>query len=386
MNSFTIFDTIHISKGGSSMHLQTHTIQLQGSSYEVGYQLGKVIRSIPALKEKCIIEKNSLDLLAVKEEITLLDRWCPGLSAELQGTADALQVKVEQLYFLNMTYLIPRCSQIAVLPKASKDGKPLLARNYEYSAEIEDFCFIKTSIEGKYSHMGTSMLYSGRDDGCNEHGLAVTMSSCGMPVVDFPNMRQPKIKGLQYWVIIRAILENCKNVAEALDYIQDMPIAFNMNMIVLDKSGRVALVQTMDGRHAVRYEQNQAGVLFATNHSVLKELQKFEPQAFVHSIRRYKYINKQLTGKNNITSNELKTMLLAKYPNGLCLHNYKESFGTTKSLVISPVDGTIEICWGGNIENGWNIYSMQQTIPLASQDIYLNMEEMAAGIFDYEAL
>ena len=54
---------------------------------------------------------------------------------------------------------------------------------------------IKTSVTGKYTHMGTSILAAGRDDGINEYGLAVTMTSCGMPVVDLPYMKIALYRG-----------------------------------------------------------------------------------------------------------------------------------------------------------------------------------------------
>lgn len=41
---------------------------------------------------------------------------------------------------------------------------------------------------------------------------------------------------------------------------------------------------------------------------------------------------------------------MAKYPDGLCCHYFEEFFGTTKSMVISPTDGTIKLCWGGRME------------------------------------
>lgn len=53
--------------------------------------------------------------------------------------------------------------------------------------------------------MGTSVLHFGLDDGFNEHGLVVTMSSCGLPIGPLPDMRAPKLKELQFWVVIRAI-------------------------------------------------------------------------------------------------------------------------------------------------------------------------------------
>lgn len=151
-----------------------------------------------------------------------------------------------------MTHLVPNCSQIAVCFSITKEKKPLLARNFEFSDEIEDFTLIKTSVTGKYTHMGTSILAAGRDDGINEYGLAVTMTSCGMPVVDLPYMKTPCIEGLQYWIVVRALLENCRNVQEALSYIKDMPIAFHMNMIIFDKEEHAALIQTYAGMKAIR--------------------------------------------------------------------------------------------------------------------------------------
>lgn len=384
MYFFSLFGILNNRGGNEMMKTEAYAIELQGNSYEVGYQLGKIIASKESLKRKCVVEKSIITVSKLKEEMEVLERWCPGLTKELQGLADALCVDIAKLQYVNMTYLIPRCSQMAILPSASKTGKPLLARNYEYTTDLEDFCFIKTSVTGKYTHIGTSMLFSGRDEGCNEHGLAVTMSSCGVPVVDLPNMKQPKIKGLQYWVVIRAILEHCRNVTEAIEFIKEMPIAFNMNMILLEATGQVALVQTMDGKLAINQQIDDT--VFATNHSVLKELQELEPYAFVHSIRRYQYIKEQIVGKKNITSDKLKRMLLANYPNGLCLYNYNESFGTTKSMVISPRDGTIELCWGGNGDNGWQLYDINLPVIQKITSIHICDDKMIDGIFTYQAL
>lgn len=64
---------------------------------------------------------------------------------------------------------------------------------------------VRTSVTGKYTHMGTSTMSFGRDDDFNEHGLAVTMSACGFPVGAVPFLRAPKVKGLHFWAAIRAL-------------------------------------------------------------------------------------------------------------------------------------------------------------------------------------
>ncbi|WP_250228804.1 C45 family autoproteolytic acyltransferase/hydolase [Anaeropeptidivorans aminofermentans] len=368
--------------------IQTRTVELEGTNYEIGYQLGKLITEIPPLKALHTAGIEGFGESQIKEAKTLFDHFCPGLTEELQGFADGLGVRVQQVFFYGMTYLIPRCSHIALMPGITSEGKPLLARNYEFSHEAEDFCLIKTAIKGKYTHIGTSVLNFGRDDGFNEHGLAVTMSSCGFPIGALPYMRAPKLKGLQFWAVIRALLENCKNVAEALSYLKEMPIAYNLNMIIMDKEANAVLFETLDGRSALKEigPDSPEQMLYATNHAVLSELKSIEPKAMTHSAIRYQYIKEELTNKKNITKEKLKEMLLSKYPDGLCCHYYEEFFGTTKSMVISPADGTIDICWGGRKENGWHTYFITKPLYNETQTAELNLERAMPGTYDWQPM
>lgn len=364
---------------------QIRVLNLSGSNYEIGYLLGKMVANDERLKAKYIV-KTTVDKEQIKEINVLLDRWCPGLTQEIQGFAEALQMNLESLFFYQMISYKPCCSHIALLSGKTDENKPILARNYEFSNELEDFSLMRTEVKGKYTHIGTSMLQFGRDDGFNEHGLAVTISSCGLPVVNLPHMQKPQFLGLQYWVVVRALLENCKTVKEALSYLKEMPIVFNMNMILLDKTDHAALVQTMNGRVAYRQidSDNKEKMLHATNHTVLPEFLHLEKQAFSHSIGRYQYIEHELKDKQTITRSEIKTMLLSKYPQGLCFHNYAQSFGTTKSMILSPADGTIEICWGGRIENTWKLYDISQPILSDVYDIKIMFDDVEKGLLDWQ--
>jgi len=146
----------------------------------------------------------------------MFDRWCPGLNEEIQGFVEALGVAPVQVIYYSMTCLKPRCSQMVLLPGITKNGHILMARSYEYAYQSDDFTLTSTSVRGKYAHMSSSVLQLGRDEGINEYGLGVTMSSCGFPVGALDGMRKPAIRGLQFWAVIRALLENCKDVGEAL--------------------------------------------------------------------------------------------------------------------------------------------------------------------------
>ncbi|GAB2024983.1 acyl-CoA--6-aminopenicillanic acid acyl-transferase [Lactovum odontotermitis] len=363
--------------------IHTHTINLEGTNTEIGAALGHTVKEVPALRA---LHSNNSAIEAfsskeMKEAAELFKRYCPGLNEELSEFAEVLGVKREQLFFYAMTYLTPRCSHIALLPSRTADGKMLVARNYEFSDEMEDFCLVRTAVKGKYTHIGTSVLNIGRDDGINECGLSVTFASCGFPVGALPNMRAPKIKGLQYWAVVRTLLENCRDVNEALSYLEEMPVASNMNLLLADKSGSAALIETIDGQTATRRidHSTEDQLIFATNHAILPELFPLEPEIMTHSQKRYDYIAQELAGDKAITCEKLKAMMLSKYPNGLSTDYFTEFFGTTKSMLISPTDGMIELCWGGNPENGWENFDVSKPLENTEKEIKINIEKASPG-------
>ena len=124
---------------------------------------------------------------------------------------------------------------------------------------------------------------------------------------------------------------------------------------------------------AIRCITTEEALLFTTNHAVLDDYKHLESGAFKHSVRRYQYIEGKLSNKTDITRNTLKEMLLSDYPEGLCFHHYRESFGTTKSMILSPFDNTIELCWGGLARNTWRCYSLDD-IQEEQRDIALAVE------------
>lgn len=369
--------------------IYTRTMELCGDSYEAGYSLGRHFALIPALRSKMTSGFPGFGSPDLKEALACFGRWCPGLTEELAGLADALDCAPEQILYYGMTWLHPRCSHLALLPSMTASGHPMTARNYEFNDEAEDFMAIKANIAGKYAHIGTSVLGIGRDDGINENGLAVTMSSCGFPVGALSQMRPPAVTGLQFWAVIRTLLENCGDVADALSMIRDMPIAYNLNLILLDKGGHGALVETLDGRTAIRTIDpgSKDQYLYAANHPVLEELIPLEPKAMAHSIKRYDtirtFLKKQESG---ITADQLKELFLTPYPAGLSCPYYSQYFGTTKSMIMDPVDGTLSLCWGGRQENGWMELSFKDAFPQEIRPVTIEDQEASPSMFTFRSL
>ena len=164
-----------------------------------------------------------------------------------------------------------------------------------------------------------------------------------------------------------------------------MPIAYNINLLLADKSGQAALVETIDGHRAVKRidSGNSQRYLHAANHAVLPELKPFEPKAMRNSLHRYAYIRNFLDKAVKITPDDLKTLLLTKYPDGLCCHFYADYMGTTKSLLMDLTIGQVDICWGGLESNGWQSHLVAQSLIEHQQTIEITGERAQPAFFEF---
>lgn len=366
--------------------LKVRTYELCGTNYEIGYELGKSIVNIPEL----ICEQTNKSNVVTKEEenymVELFDKYCPGLNEELQGFADAIQVDSSQLLYYTMTYLRPGCSQVALTPELTENGHVLFARNFDFSHHMEDFALCKTKVVGKYAHIGTTVMQFGRTEGMNECGLGVSQTSCGHPVGAQEGMRKPKIVGLQFWAVIRYLLENCKDVEEALGYIEDMPIAYNINLLLADKSGNMVLVETLDGKKEIKkineFGNKREYFLHSTNHIHIDKLHKLEPQSMNNSIHRYNLIKEYVDNSKKISEKDLMNFLSLKYPYGLSCNYYNDFFGTLKSIVMDLNTGTFNILWGGLESNIWNKYYLNDNIKSTTQLINIDIEKAPSDFFE----
>ena len=230
------------------MENQAYHVLLEGSNYEVGRILGSICKKNPAHLNAMRTKEAFLNKNEEIQMYQIFDEFCPGLNEEIQGFADEASTPAIQVLYYAMTYLRPGCSQMAVLPSKTKNGHTILARNYEFGDKMEEMILSTTRINGRYAHIGSSMIQFGRGDGMNEHGLAVSQTSAGLPVGNFEFAAKPAITGLQFWAVIRSVMENCKNVEEAIQWTKQMPIAYNMNMMVADPSGEAALIETFQRR------------------------------------------------------------------------------------------------------------------------------------------
>lgn len=333
-----------------------------GTSYQVGAKIGTWVLSHPDLLRRSMLPPGAYPHDKFVEISDLLDRCAEGVNDEIRGFADTLGISVEQVLFYASTYLERGCSLMAARPEKTTDGHTLMARNYDFSDEMEEMCFAYTEIKGKYRHIGSTLNLFGRCDGMNEHGLAACMACNGLPVGNFEGGQKAGVTGFSFWVLIRSVLENCKNVREAIEWSMAAPIGFNINLMLADSQNNIALLQCIDGHKVFQIldSPDSETVLKATNHAVMDEMKPYEKIVLDNSVVRLNRITEFFEKHKNISKDDIKALLFAPYPEGLCCHFYREFFGTLRSMIFDTADKTIEMTFGSPQANKWHTFAIDK--------------------------
>lgn len=329
---------------------------LEGNHQEIGRQMALKAREKSGLQKA----PETFTASELKEALTLYDQYCPGIIDELEAYADACHVSIRDIAYTWMTYLIPRCSGLIVNGSLMTDGHTRLIRNYEFDLEHEDLTVFETRPQGQYAHIGGSIVLFGRSEGINECGLAVSMSSCGLPVSNISEMRPPQIKGLQFWAVVRSILENCKDVDDALILAKKMPIAYNINLFLADASGNACIIETMNGELTYKRIDSRGSLkyLYGTNHIAIPSFQHLEPYAMRNSLVRFQTLEQFMKNKEELDESDLCGLFVKKYPEGMSVPYYEAAFGTIKTVVMNTEKRTFKIHWLLEEDNGWETYQL----------------------------
>jgi len=317
---------------------------LSGEAYELGKKQGAELSLIPGI-EKILFNKNGLTNQHVNEAVNQLESYYPSLLRELEGVSDYFNRDVREHTFLDTAYLVSGGCSLAVLSsQRSQDGKPYVIRMYDLGPEISDFRMCSTRKKNTYKHSGFSVMFFGRSEGMNEHGLCITFAACGLPVGNAPGMIQPKINGLNFMVIVRLLLETCKTTNEAVEVIKQLPIASNMNLLITDAREETVIVETMDGK--IYIKESTEAYTIATNHALIDEVKTVQKEYLLQSEKRFNLIKLMMTQKEKISKDDLSQLMATPYPNGLAMQNYQEFFGTVYSVLFDINQKSMNFSFG----------------------------------------
>jgi isopenicillin-N N-acyltransferase-like protein len=244
-------------------------VELRGSGTEIGRQHGQQLSSsIHLLHDKYLmvfVRNDSQRFLAMAAADVFETELSPAHRDEVAGLALGSGIDEEETMlgqcFLDITGMTA-CSTITLPASASSDHVARFGRNLDFAslnvADKYTTLFIVHPDGGRFAFAAVGWPgMIGVLSGMNEHGLSLA----NMEVTRFPRMPQ----AMPYTILYRSVLEQCRNVEEAVAFLKKTPIQTANNLMLMDAAGNRAVVElTPDAVHVRRGKPEAA--LISTNH------------------------------------------------------------------------------------------------------------------------
>lgn len=225
----------------------------RGTHYEAGFRWGSLL-----LKHKNIIlEHIPFEITGERMAygaacVPVYERHYPEILEEIQGLADGQQcdVRILQAVLFSMYAMPPVCNCSCFA--AATEEEILFGRNSDFLTELEklNLNVIYRLTDGAYSFTGNTTAFVEMEDGVNEHGLAVGLTSV------YPIGRKP---GLNAGMLLRYFLEKCKTVAEVVSCIGELPVASAQTFTLADAAGDIAVIECNSERTEIAGRMPETG-------------------------------------------------------------------------------------------------------------------------------
>lgn len=301
--------------------------RLKGSHYEMGLHYGELLRkggqdfsSVLQLSR----EQRDFGIAC----LSVCEAVVPELCQEIKGLAEGLMVSYEDLSVWLLTMYghgdVHGCTCFCY----TASGSTYLARNSDMFPELKDTCeSILYRPDNGCIFLGHSTSFVQMEDGMNEHGLAV-----GINFLMSKNYKP----GLNTGMIVRHVLESCRSVKEAVDRIGRLPIATTQNIILADRSGDMAVVESSPQKIVIRRPQSGKTWLVSANHFVSMAMQAEHANPEVNWYRscdRYDTVQAALASPESNKNAVWAKKLLSGKMGFICQYEKEMNFDTLWSAL-----------------------------------------------------
>jgi len=206
----------------------------------------------------------------------------------------------------------------------TRDGAPMLVRNYDYApSRFEGLIWSTRLLEKRVLGM-TDCLW-GLLDGMNDDGLAVSLTFGGRRVLG---------DGFGIPIVMRYLLETCSTIADARAVLTRLPYSLSHNLTLVDASGEVLTAYLSPDREPI-FRVFPA----ATNHQGIVEWP--EQARATRTIEREQTIV-HLLGDETIDAQGFVDSFL-RAP--LFSTSYAHGFGTLYTSAYRPTEGAARFIW-----------------------------------------
>lgn len=243
----------------------SNVIQFRGSHYDFGFWQGEQIRhsSMISNRERQWRLRRPRFSINVEETKKVYNTYSPGLWEELEGLQDSLKMPIDQVLRDFGGYRVPIAPRGGCSTVVTND---YLVRNYDYHPKTYEGRYVLYApTDHGYATVGPSQRIVGRMDGMNECGLSLAYN--------FTHRKKPG-KGFICHAIGRIVLEQAKDVKEAVQLLKDIPHRHSFSYIIVDQHGNQQIVEATPRQIIVRKAPlctNHFDVLEDENRHVLDE-------------------------------------------------------------------------------------------------------------------
>lgn len=308
-------------------------VRCSGTHYNAGFVYGSRLKKFGTLLLDVVpFEIDEIRMafaLACEEHYKI---HYPEILQEIKGLADGQEAEYEKILavLLSMYCIMPdqKCTNICF---EGEDGV-YLGRNSDFLAVIEKYtmnCIYK--LDGCYAFSANTTAFIEMEDGMNEHGLAVGLTSI------YPTVMEP---GFNVGMIIRYLLEKCKTVEEALICLKELPIASSQTMALADATGAYVIVEANCKEMEVMYPGDDKFVL-STNAFHSDKMRKYVmPEGSIDDWRqeeRYQDTTKALQTKDYAHDLTFMKELLSGKHGFICQYDRKATGADTVWSVVYDV-------------------------------------------------
>ena len=206
----------------------------------------------------------------------------------------------------------------------TRDGGPVLVRNYDYApSRMEGVVWSTRMLERRV--IGMSDCLWGLLDGMNDAGLAVSLTFGGRRVMG---------DGFGIPIVVRYLLEVCDDVGAAREALARLPFSLAHNLTVVDAAGEVLTAYLSPDREPI-FRSFPA----ATNHQGIVEWP--EQAKATRTIERERFIVGLLGDKHTTSVSFEEAFLRAP----LFSTAYGSGFGTLYTAAYRPAEGVVDLRW-----------------------------------------
>lgn len=314
-------------EGQAMKQIYSDVIEYRGSHYDFGYWQGEKIRAslIVTNREKQWRFRKPKFSVDIEEARKAYNTYGPGLWEELIGLSDGLKMPLDQVLRDFGGYRVPSprggCSTIVT--------NEYIVRNYDYHPKTYEgrYVFYQPTDQG-YATIGPSQRIVGRMDGMNEQGLSMAYN--------FMHRKKPG-KGFICHAIGRIVLENAKDVPEAVQLIKEIPHRHSFSYMLADKQGKQITVEASPRKIVTRETP------LCTNHFLLltEENRRFVAESEGRLQAMEQFWHQDLTI-------EQAYGLLNDPKKGVFVEDYQSWAGTIHTTAYLPKNLEAWIALGGN--------------------------------------